>query len=76
MPIGSTFLLHQDNDGVCDELEVVGCLEPRGEVLEIIHVDQAEQIETVLDLHHLSAGLYLLEMEFNQQKAYRKISIK
>jgi len=47
-----------------------------GEVLEIIQMDPAERVKAVLELHDLSAGLYLLEIEVDQQKAYKRITVK
>lgn len=47
-----------------------------GEVVHSVQLEQNARIETALQLNDLSAGMYLLEIDIDQEKVYRRITIK
>jgi hypothetical protein len=47
-----------------------------GEVVHRVQLEGNSRIETTLDLESLSAGMYLLQIEMNEQIVHRRISIK
>jgi hypothetical protein len=45
-------------------------------LLQTIELEESLRVETSLRLFDLSAGVYLLEIEVDEQKIYRRLSIE
>ncbi|MDG1849501.1 MAG: T9SS type A sorting domain-containing protein, partial [Flavobacteriales bacterium] len=47
-----------------------------GEIVHTVQLDRNARVETALHLNGLSAGMYLLQIDMDEQKVYRRITIK